>query len=217
MIAKKIHYVWFGKKPYSKLIEKCINSWKEKLPDYEFILWNEDNSPIERSIYLQRALKKKYYAFAADYVRFYALYNYGGIYLDTDMEVVKNFDPLLENKFFIGYESSNLISAGIIGAKQKCEISKVILEYLDNSNTYETIPLIITKLFKEYNFINKDNIKIFPSEYFYPYNPYDKEREGLELMYMDITQNTYAIHHWGKSWKLSYTDRLLRKIKRIIN
>jgi mannosyltransferase OCH1-like enzyme len=210
MINKTIHYIWFGKKPYPTLIERCIESWKKQLPDFEFKLWNEDNAPVDIP-YVKKALEKEYYAFAADYVRAYILYHEGGIYLDTDMEILKDLTPLLDLDFFLGYESANVISAGIIGSKKGHIISRLIMEKLDNSKNYETIPRIITEIFKK-NDINDKNIKVFPTEYFYPYNPYDENRKDIELMYMDITEKTYAIHHWKKSWKLSLGDRIIRKI-----
>ena len=216
MINKKIHYIWFGKKPYPEIINKCMLSWKKKLPDYEFKLWNEDNSPIEIP-YVKKALEKKYYAFAADYVRLYALYIEGGIYLDTDMEIVKDLSPLLNSKLFLGYESKDLINVAIIGSEKNHFLLKEIMQTLEQSNNYETIPKVITNIFdKNPDLYRDESIKIYPPKFFYPYNPYDPERKDLELMYMDIVEDTYAIHHWGKSWKLSFQDRLKRKINNFI-
>jgi len=215
MINKTIHYIWFGSSPYPKIIERCINSWKDKLPDYEFKLWNEENSPIDIP-YVKKALDKKYYAFAADYVRAYALYTEGGIYLDTDIEIVKSLSPLLNVDFFTGYESAKLINVAIVGSKKGHIIPKLLIEHYNTSKNYETIPVIITEIFEKNSlFYNDDKIKVYPEEYFYPYNPYDNNRKDMELMYMDITKNTYAIHHWGKSWKLTLIDRIVRKIYNI--
>ena len=99
MIPKIIHYCWFGGKELPNLAEKCIASWKKQLPDYKIICWSEENFDIDNSVpYLKEAYSKKKFAFVSDYVRLYALYNYGGIYLDTDVEVIRDFSPLLNDK-----------------------------------------------------------------------------------------------------------------------
>lgn len=208
MIPKKIHYVWFGGKEYSVLIKKCMQSWDIHLPGFEFKLWNEENSPLDVP-YVKRAIEEKRYAFASDYVRLYALYNEGGVYLDTDMEIVKDISELLDSEFFAGYESEKWISAGIIGSVKKNRILKNILDHMEKSiGEYTTIPKLLTK---EVNCTNTQT-NIYPSEYFYPYYPFGKENPS-SLMFMDVKENTFAIHHWEMSWmeKSPFFVRIKRK------
>src|SRR5690606_40794226 len=101
MIPKKIHFCWLSGDEYPDLIKKCVNTWKEKLPDYEFILWDTNRFDLDSNIWVKQAFETKKYAFAADYIRLYAVYNYGGIYLDTDVEVIKSFEDLLDLPYFI--------------------------------------------------------------------------------------------------------------------
>lgn len=214
MIPKKIHFCWFGESEYPPLVKKCMETWVEYLPDWEFVLWDESNSPIHHS-FVKKALLEKKYAFAADYVRFYALYNFGGVYLDTDMELVKCLEPLLNNYFFSGSENidNKCISAGIIGSIEKHEYIKSVLAYYDNLNFYKTSPSILTDVYNQKKY---DNVKIYEYQYFYPYNPYDHEQDVKQLFYRDVKDCTYAIHHWNYSWKPSFFDRVLTFIKRVI-
>ena len=105
-IPKTIHYCWFGRGEKPEIVKKCIDTWKDKLSDYEIIEWNEDNFDINQNDYVKEAYKAKKFAFVSDYVRVYALYNYGGIYLDTDVEVFKSFDDVLDNESFWGFEQT---------------------------------------------------------------------------------------------------------------
>ena len=109
MIPKIIHYCWFGRGEMPKLIKKCIKSWKKFCPDYKIMLWNEDSFDINSTIWTKQAYEAKKYAFVADYVRLYALYNHGGIYLDTDQQLIKKIDCFTEHKAFMGF------IGGIIG------------------------------------------------------------------------------------------------------
>ena len=130
-IPKVIHYCWFGNNPKNKLIRSCMDSWKATCPDYEIIEWNESNIDIASlPRYPRKAHEDKKWAFVSDYVRFLVLYESGGIYLDTDMLLVKSLDPLLDNSCFFGYESKNKINGAIIGAERNNEfIEKVIAKY----------------------------------------------------------------------------------------
>lgn len=115
MIPKKIHFTWFSNDPFPPVVEKCMESWKRILPDYELIHWSSESIKDIDSVFLHEALKKGKWAFAADFVRLYALYNEGGIYLDTDVEVYKSFDPLLDDEAFVGRENSyHLHRRGVI-------------------------------------------------------------------------------------------------------
>ncbi len=214
MIPKKIHYCWFGGNEYTPLVKKCMETWVKYLPDWEFILWDESNSPVEHP-FVKKALLEKKYAFAADYVRFYALYNFGGIYLDTDMELIKNLEPLLNNYFFSGSESidNKCISAGIMGSIEKHEYLKSILSYYNGLNLYETSPNILTAVYEKNKF---KNVKIYEYQYFYPYNPFDSEQSVKQLFYSDISECTFAIHHWNFSWKPSIFERFITYSKRFL-
>lgn len=196
MIPKKIHYCWFGPKPYPRLVRKCMKTWKQYLPDYELCLWNEENSPMDH-LFVQQAYAAKKYAFVADYVRFWVLYHHGGIYLDTDMYVVKSFDDLLNYDCFFGYETEkeDIVSCGIIGCVSKNFVMKDILNKYDalsfNPDNVSDfiVPRLITPLVKD--------AVILPYDCFYPlaYN----ERFSLKWKTC-ITDKTYAIHLWNVSW-----------------
>lgn len=215
MIPKVIHYCWFGGNTMSPLIQECIKSWHRYLPEWEFILWNEENSPLDHP-FVKKALKEKKYAFVADYVRSYALYNYGGVYLDTDMELIKDISPLLKNNFFAAYEDSDRekVSCGVIGCIKGCKIIKLVLDFYDfNNNFYKTMPYVLGEI---YNNICKDGDIVLEQSSFYPYNPFDPSVLVKQLMYLHITEKTYGIHHWNYSWKFTLFQRILNKIKSIL-
>ena len=210
MIPKKLHYIWLGNNSKPNLMDICINSWREKLPDYEIIEWNETNlnffQEVENNSFLKECYKRKLWAFLSDYFRMKVLYEQGGIYLDTDMQIVKTLDAFLKDDFFIGMESRGIISAGIIGAVPNHPVIKEILDFYQERIWLEpiyTTPDIITKVLTErYTFdftekiieIESGKIKLYPQEYFYPYHFTE------EFHYSKITPDTYGIHWWGKSW-----------------
>ncbi|MEG0180812.1 MAG: glycosyltransferase [Peptostreptococcaceae bacterium] len=206
MIPKKIHYVWIGG-PKGNLENICINSWREKLPDYEIIEWNEDNFDIEKEIkgkkFLEECYKRKLWAFISDYIRLKALYEEGGVYMDTDMQILKDITHLLDSKnVFFGYEDEKHISAGIIGAVKGQKVFKDLLNFYEKDildTELFTIPKIITKVIEEkYKKIDyntyEDKIYVYDKQYFYPFSY--KE----EFSYECIKEDTYGIHWWGKSW-----------------
>lgn len=206
MIEKKIHYVWFGKQKPKKVLE-CIESWKKKLPDYEIIEWNEESFNIEReqknNKFLRECYKRKLWAFVADYIRVKVLYEYGGIYLDTDMEILKDISPLLDCNMFLGYENSkkDTVNLAIIGVVKKHFILKKMLEFYEK-DIWKSPSYIITSILGEVLFdkdilenLEEERIKIYSREYFYPFNHDEEFKETC------IQQNTYAIHWWDKSWK----------------
>jgi len=212
MIPKKIHYCWFGGNQYTPLVKKCMKTWAKYLPDWEFVLWDESNSPVNHP-FVKKALLEKKYAFAADYVRFYALYNFGGVYLDTDIELVKNLDPLLNNKFFSGSENrdNKNVSAGVLGSVEKHEYLECVLAYYDKLKSYETSPFVLTTVYNNKLF---ESVTIYESQYFYPYNPFDSDQNVKQLFYSDIKEDTFAIHHWNFSWKPSLSERIIKYFKR---
>lgn len=203
MIPKIIHFCWFGGRNYSKMINKCMETWNHHLRDYQFIRWDEKNSPMKHP-FVVSTYKNKRYAFVSDYVRLKALYDYGGIYLDTDMYIIKNLDALLNNTVFFGFEESNcaFISAGIIGSTPgNTFIQQVLKHYdqieFDNTNVQNiTIPKIITETYLNYQ--HKNEIEIFPWDYFYPLPNHTKY--DINNLNMYIHHNTLAIHLWNRSW-----------------
>ena len=226
MIPKIIHYCWLSGDKYPDSIEKCITTWKEKLPDYEFILWDTAKFNLEDSLWVKQAFETKKYAFAADYIRLYAVYNYGGIYMDTDVEVVKSFNDLLELPYFIGTEGGGIVEAGVFGAEPKTQWVGDCLEYYKNREFIKpdttldirTLPSIMmeqigkTKVVTEMNTdeeitYSSDSPKLmmFPVDYFCAKN------QGTGIV--TVTKNTYTIHHFAMSW-ISKKTTFLPNIKR---
>ena len=204
MIEKKINYIWFGSSKPEKVL-KCIESWKKFLPEYKIIEWNENNFNVEKEMkeskFFKECYQRKLWAFVSDYVRVKVLYENGGIYLDTDMEVIKNLDPLLDTELFLGYENENVLSFGIVGTIPKNIVFKKFLEFYQSEvwkSSLYIVTGILTKILKEeykdLEKISEKKLKIYPKEYFYPYN--HDENFTKEC----LTKNTYTIHWWGKSW-----------------
>ena len=206
-IPKKIHYIWFGKGEKSDLIKKCIKSWESVLTDWEFEEWNESNYDVKKCDYIKEAYEQKKYAFVADYARFDILYEHGGVYLDTDVEMLKKIpDEFLKFNGFTGVESNNRIAPGLIIAVEPH--NPIILEI---KNSYEkehfimpkngkvkTVVDFTTEVFEKYGFIQNGlmqeikGIKIFPVEYFCAYD--------FDIKEFQITENTISIHHYTYTW-----------------
>lgn len=190
------------------------------MKNYEIIEWNEDNFNIDGHPFVKKAYDQGHWAFVADYVRLWVLKREGGIYLDTDMEVIKSLDPLLENRFFIGKENEKYINAGIIGSEKDHPLLKKLIAAYDTLQDYETIPKIITPIIEAYP---SKGVVIYEPSYFYPFYPFGENR-GLPLMYSDIKESTYAIHHWEGSWDKDiihkgtgicvFLDKLKKRLRR---
>lgn len=206
-IPNIIHYCWFGKSPLPPLALKCIESWKKYCPGYEIKEWNESNFDIDYNAYSKEAYNAKKWAFVSDIARFYAVYATGGVYLDTDVELIKPIDELLNNSMFAGFESFNEINTGIgFGAEKNFYIVKKMLDIYDNisfinkNGTFNTLPCPVynSPVMKREGFkINNtlqtiNNVTVYPTEYFCP-----KDRK-TEII--NITENTYMIHHYDGSW-----------------
>lgn len=208
MIPKIIHYCWFGKGEKSKLILKCMKSWKKKCPDYQIIGWTENNFDINSHPFCKAAYEDNNWAFVSDFVRLYALYNYGGIYLDTDVEIIKNLDVFLKYSVFLGFEDGKHVANGLIfgSVKKHNFIKKLMNDYdsliycpndinfrINNTNTERT-----TKILLEYGMTPNNHLQtisditIFPQDYFCPLN--------VQTLEMHKTKNTYCIHHYEGSW-----------------
>ncbi|HIF9322154.1 polysaccharide biosynthesis protein [Photobacterium damselae subsp. damselae] len=202
---KNIHYCWFGPNELEPLNYECISTWSKYASSANIIKWNEDNSPVDIPI-VKQALKDKKWAFASDYVRLWAIYNYGGIYLDTDIELIKNIEHLFDIDCFFGYQDEILITNGVMGAKKGNILVRRCIERMENNfkkGIFEISPIIVSETLKS----NKNYpVIIFPFDAFYPYKP---NRDAVkQLMFKNLTSNTLAIHHWQHSWKLSLLDRL---------
>jgi len=221
MIPKKIHYCWFGNGKLPEKEQKCIESWRKMLPDYELVCWDENNFDINSTQFTKEAYLAKKYAFVADYVRIFVLKQEGGIYLDTDVEVIRSFDDLLQCAFFSGYETDGVIQTGVIGCEPNSSFISKIYEYYNNrafikpDGTFDQTPnsAIIANLMKKQGISMKNKrhsyqeLELYPSDYFCPINQATWE--------IKVTNNTYCIHYLSGSW-LSKKDRLSRQLKTII-
>lgn len=195
MIPKIVHFCWLSNDPYPKLISDCISSWKQHLPDYELMLWNTKRIDVNSNIWLKQAYENKKYAFAADYIRFYALFHHGGIYLDADVEVLRSFDALLGRKEFVGEEASGDIEAAVMGTEKGCKWVKQCLDYYqdrpfikqDGSFDTKPVPLLVSKILSMH-----PEVKIFPYTYFSP--------KDYNIKRIDVTPDTYCIHHFDGKW-----------------
>jgi len=222
MIPKKINYIWIGGNPKSNFTSICLHSWKEHLQGYEIIEWNESNLNIEelcsKNKFLEECRKRKLWAFMADYLRLYILYNYGGIYMDVDVQVLKSFDDVLDNRVFIGYEHFSQNSdkevtegTGIIGSEPKNSIIKECLDYY-NEEIWKTdvyyIPTIFSIVFQKHH---ADEYNIYPVDFFAPYDYRKKYTSDC------VTNNTVTIHWFQASWHENKNIFLFLQTKHIHN
>ena len=220
-MKKYIHYCWFGGKPLSKLAKTCIKSWKEFLPDYELKLWNEENCNINECSFVKEAYENKKWAFVADYFRTKALADYGGIYFDTDMKVIKNIDNILKDKTVLGFEDSINIAAGFwYEPKPKGYLTQELLNFYQSQSGFDknevfsySIPKLITRILNLKDIeINPNNIcdtksfTIYPRDYFYPLS-YDKQNNIF-------TKNTCMIHYYDASWTPKSEQREIKLIRK---
>lgn len=198
MIPKIIHYCWFGRAEKPKQVLDCIASWKKYMPDYEIREWNEDNCPIFYNLYAMEAYNQKKWAFVSDYARLWILYNLGGVYMDTDVEVFKPFDIFLKHKAFTGFEQPGYPVTAVMGAEKGNPIIKELLDYyIDKEFVFKPYPWMLTNTEIMSNTLGKyvdrwkneyqetENITIYPQEYF---------------CVKEITENTYARHLMMGSW-----------------
>lgn len=221
-IPKVIHYCWFGGKKKPKLVRDCIKSWKKYLPQYKIIEWNEKNADLSHP-FVQQAYSLGKWAFVADYVRLKVLLENGGIYLDTDMMLLKSLNEFLNNECFFGAEQYNIISCGVIGAqRQNNFIKKCLMSYekivADNPIDWNDhiITLKITELFrKQYNFyeefdklIELNGSTIYPINHFYPF-PLESKDDILNYKKY-IQKDSYAVHLWIGSWIVYNEFKFLR-------
>lgn len=219
MIPKIIHYCWFGRGEMPKLAKKCISSWSKYLPEYKVMVWNEDTFDVGAHPYTKEAYDARKFAFITDYVRLWALKEYGGVYMDTDVEVIKPLDDFLDNPAFSGFEDETHIPTGIMASEKNGEWVTAQLKYYDGRHfkredgtldTTTNVVIMCNNMSRE-GFILKNSrqnfkgiIEIYPKDYFCP----KSYRTGKIMM----TPNTHTIHHFAGSWYTPW-QRFKRMIK----
>lgn len=212
MIPKKIHYCWFGRGEKPKLAKKCIASWKKYCPDYEIIEWNEDNFDVNLNGYTKWCYENKKYAFLSDYVRLLVVYQNGGVYFDTDVEIVKNIDFLLDDQAFFGFETDNLeVNTGLAfgSVAAGLAIESMLKEYdplLDGEHGVIMCPKLNTLALRKIGLKQNGQYSwgtIYPKDYF---NPYESTTGRL-----NITKDTVSIH-WYMGSCLSKYQKIRSKI-----
>ena len=208
-IPQTIHYCWFGKGKLPPLAQKCISSWRKYFPEYQIKEWNEDNFDVSRIAYSAEAYLEKKYAFVSDYARFWILYNYGGIYFDTDVEVIKPMNEVIDKGPFMGCENDNpvTVAPGLgIGVHPGHILCKEILDLYEKQhfieNGRQNLTTVVTYMMQilmrhglrnEPVIQNVDGIYIYPTEFFCPKSIVDGK--------IRLTGNSYTIHHYDQSWQ----------------
>lgn len=209
MIPKTIHYCWFGRGPKPDLAKKCIHSWKRHCKGYRIIEWNEDNFDISTApVYVQQAYEAKKWAFVTDYVRLKVVYDHGGIYMDTDVELKKNLTPLLSHSAYFGFENKEYINTGLgFGAHKNSPIlAELMLDYYDipfllEDKSFDLTPCPVrnTKVFLRNGLIQEDRCQILPGDilvlssvYLCPCNP--------DMTFKEDSHLSYSIHWFSGSW-----------------
>lgn len=226
MIPKIIHYCWFGRGEMPGLVLKCIESWRKYLPDYELKLWNEENFDVQCIPYVKEAYENKKYAFVSDYVRLHALYTEGGIYMDTDMEVLKDFGPILQHNAVFGFESNGYVQSCMIASEKGGTCIKDLMDayqlrrFVKDDNTFDLTPNTVPisdymaekglKMGNSYQEI-EGVATVYPSDYFCPVNQNTGE--------IHTTENSYCIHHFAGSWmptKMRFASKLKKALSSLL-
>lgn len=218
MIPQILHYIWFGNNPLTPLAEECLASWHQHMPDWEYKWWNEDTFDISSApLYVRQAYEARKYAFVSDYVRLWALEQFGGVYVDTDVKVLKSYEPLLNDTAFIGMEESKAHLPGtcVIGCEAHCQWVKDMLALyegiefvkpdgsLDLTTNVQRMGVIMLKeltneglmnerYWKQNQYIEKWGLRVYTHDYFSPIT---------STRVMRKTKNTYSIHYFAESWR----------------
>ena len=221
-IPKIIHYCWFGKGEMPQIAKKCIKSWKKYCPDFQIICWNEDNFDFSKNKYMLEAYNAGKWAFVSDVARLQVVYEFGGVYLDTDVELIKPIDDLIETQGFMGFDEKGIIATGLgFGAEKGNQIiGEFLKDYQDISfilpdGSFDLTPCpdrntsTLKRLGMDISNTNQTflNMVFLPEEYLCPMDYYTGKK--------NITKNTYSIHHYSASWTSKVTKRTTA-IKRII-
>lgn len=227
MIPKIIHFCWLSDDPFPKDVQMYMSSWKRYFPDYKIMHWKLDTHNVGDKNWVKQAFQNKKYAFAADYIRLFALYHFGGIYLDTDVEICKNADVIDSLPYLIGSEGNGIIEAAILGAEKNADWVKCCLDYYDDKDfvmkdgsfDMRTLPsIMMEQLQKKYTIIEKDylnmkfenvgnHIFMLPEDFLSP--------KDMGTGIIKTTGNTIAIHHFNMSW-IEGSGKKIADIKRIL-
>ena len=236
-IPKVIHYCWIGGKPLTPLAQKCVNSWRRVMPDYEIKRWDESNYDFQKNKFMATAYKQKKWGFVPDYARLDIIYNYGGIYFDTDVEVLKPFDEFLKYPAFCGFESEHFVALGLgFGAEKKNKVIKALMRPYENMDFK-----ISDKILKQASLYTKiqadkwqkDNLipspllqtQFLTEKYGLKQNNTRQSLEGIEIFQSSYfapknnanlpikTDTAYSVHWYAASW-LPWYYKIYLKIKR---
>lgn len=225
-IPKVIHYCWFGGKPMSALQKKCLKSWQKYAPEYELKLWNEENTELRSCDYVREAYEAGKYAFVSDYVRFEILYEQGGIYLDTDVELVRPLRELQQSGCFMACEEPGIVAPGlIIGAPTGDPLMKELLDgytskhFLQEDGTTDMTTVVdyATAILQKHGLQDldevqvRDGVTIYPPRYFCP--------RSMTTGKVEITKETFSIHHYAASWETPanrFRGRVYRSMRRFL-
>lgn len=214
MIPKKIHYVWVGGNKKPNDIERCMNTWRRHLSDYEIVEWNENNFDINSHPYAKAAYEAKKWAYVSDYIRAYAIYKYGGIYLDTDILLLDNFDAFLNYRAFVGYENPDYPFTAVFGAEKEHPLLESILDYYDKQEfEYDKID--------QMKFVNTKTVSdILIQDYGCKLgNLRQTLNEGIEVFPDNIlcnpSESSVSIHVFTGTW-IEGSKPLLRKINKFL-
>ena len=225
MIPKIIHYCWFGGKPFPRKVKKCIKSWSKFCPDYEIREWNESNYHLQNApLYVRQAYENKRYAFVSDYVRLDVVNQYGGIYLDVDIKLIKSLDSLLEHRVYFGLGTDGLMNTGLGFGSEANNIwlQRLMDDYKnisfikeDGSLNLWPCPRRNSQTLGKYGFKEGDKLQILDDLYIYPSQYFDPL--GYPKKKLEITPETYSIHLYMASWhtwKQTYWE-IVKKIRRL--
>lgn len=240
MIPKKIHYCWLSGDPMPRKIRRCIDSWHKVLPDYELKLWSMENFDVESVDFVSEACKHRKWAFAADYIRMYALYHEGGIYLDSDVRVLKTFDPLLNHRFMSaleyhpsqiekdgamlmidneghrvkeGYVSGIQIQAAVMGAEKGCQFVRDVLDWYEENHFINADGTLLTNVLSPMIYAR------IAENYGFLYKDEDQQLKDDIMIYRsevfagnkhEVTPNSRAVHLCAHSWHPSAIEKLKR-------
>lgn len=220
MIPKIIHYCWFGRGEMPKLMKKCLKSWKKYCPDWKVVRWDEENFDVNSTLWTKQAYEARKYAFVTDYVRLWALDKYGGVYLDTDQELIKPLTPFLTHKAFFGFLDNVNISAGVIGAEPEHPVMGELLSYYENRGFFSADGKADTKpntnwmtqffihrgLRMDDSYQELEGVAVYPQTYFCPTSCVSPE---------NLTgPKTVALHHWAMTWRSEKEKKNFAKMRR---